>query len=91
MVYENFELWRILVGVLLLFTVPSCCYFWKFIIDYERKEKKMIIYKFFYYDKKNNELMKICRTEREAEVFFDILVSARYRFKVYTLYKKNNS
>ena len=47
----------------------------------------MIIYKFFYYDNKNNELMKICNTEREAEIFFDILVSAKYRFKVYTLYK----
>lgn len=47
----------------------------------------MIIYKFFYYDSKNNELMKICYTEREAETFFDILVSAKYKFKVYTLYK----
>ncbi len=49
----------------------------------------MIIYKFFYYDKKNNELMKLCYNEREAEVFFDILVSAKYRFKVYTLYRPN--
>lgn len=53
----------------------------------------MIIYKFFYYDRNNNELMKICYSPREAEVFFDILVSANYRFKVYTLYRKsyNNS
>ncbi len=48
----------------------------------------MIIYKFFYYDSKNNELMKICRSPREAEIFFDILVSAKYRFKVYTLYSR---
>lgn len=37
MVYENFELWRIFVGIALLFCIPSCCYFWKFIIDFERK------------------------------------------------------
>lgn len=38
--YENYDLWRILVGILLLFTTPSVCYFWKFLIDYERKNKK---------------------------------------------------
>lgn len=44
----------------------------------------MYFYKFYYYIK-GKEFEKICRTEREAEIFFDILVSAHLSFKVYTL------
>ena len=40
MCYENIECWRIVVGISLLFCVPSVCYFWKYIIEKEKKNDK---------------------------------------------------
>lgn len=40
MCYENLECWRLMVGFSLLFVVPSVVFFWKLLIDFERKKKK---------------------------------------------------
>lgn len=48
-----------------------------------------MLYKFTYYN--NNRLVyKTCYTEREAEVFFALLVSAKYCFRVQTIIKRHH-
>lgn len=44
----------ILTGLFLLFTVPSCIYFWKWIIEYEEETK--MYEREILNDKENNKL-----------------------------------
>lgn len=49
-----------------------------------------MLYKFFYY---SNGIFakKMCYSEREAIIFFDILVSAHIPFSIYTIKRRLNN